>query len=140
MHFTKNVREYIQLKHENVMVVKGDKLIITLIPTMSKRKKSVIVKILRNNEQYDNRRLTYTEYEKIFELIVKTNQKELELPKNQNYTVGVLDGGSNSITLKKDSVEKKLYTHGISKEYHEKFYKVAEIILKAAKMEIRDIN
>lgn len=122
------------------MVIRGDKLIITLIPKISKRKKSVVVKTLKNNESYDNRRITYNEYKKIYELVVKTSQKDIELPQNPNKLVSIVDGGSNSITLKKGSIEKKLNTQGISKEYHGSFFEAVELILRSAKLTDNDIN
>lgn len=136
----KNAKEYIQLKHENVMVIKGDQLFVTLIPTISKRTKPVIVKSSKNNEQYDNRRITIAEYKKICELIIKTHQKDIALPQSPNRLVGILDGGNNSIILKKDSIEKKLYAQGISEQYHGRFYEAAKLILKAAKLRIDEIN
>ncbi|UWX60625.1 hypothetical protein N0B40_19835 [Chryseobacterium oranimense] len=136
----KNTEEYIQFKHENIMVIKGDKLIITLIPTISKRKKSVIVKTLKNNEPYDNKRITNAEYKKIYELVIKTSQKDIELPQSPNRLVSIVDGGNNSIIIKKDSIEKKLSTHGISKEYHRNFFEAVELILKSAKLTVNDIN
>lgn len=51
----KDITEFIQLSHNNVMVITGDKLVLTLIPTSKKRKKPVIVKIVRNGEYYDNK-------------------------------------------------------------------------------------
>ncbi|WP_431609137.1 hypothetical protein [Chryseobacterium sp. 'Rf worker isolate 10'] len=136
----KNNNEYIQLNHENVMFVKGDKLTITLLPADSKRKKPVIVKILKNDQQYNNKRITLVEYQKIYELIIKTNQKDIELPRNPNVMISITDGGNNSIILKKDTLTKKLYSYGISKEYHGKFYESIELILKVAGLNIREIN
>lgn len=135
-----NYTEFIQLNHENIMVIKGDRLTITLLPTENKRKKSVIVKTLKNNEQYENRRITFAEYQKIREIIIETNQKDIELPQSPNKMVAIIDGGSNSIILIKDSIEKKLYTRGISKQYHGKFYEATELILKAAKLSKDNIN
>ncbi|PIF46037.1 hypothetical protein CLU96_3055 [Chryseobacterium sp. 52] len=138
----KNIKEFVQLNHENVMVIKGDKLKITLIPTTNNRKRSVVVKTFRNNEQYDNKRITIAEYNKIIELIMQTEQKDIDpsLGANRRFQVAVIDGGTNSITLKRDTLEKKLYTSGISKEYHNQFYEATELILKAAKLEINDLD
>lgn len=133
-------KESIELKHENVMVIKGDRLVIILVPTTSKRKRSVIVKTLKNNEQYDRRRISQLEYTKISAIILKTSQEDIELPKHPNKVIAITDGGSNSITLRKDSIEKKLYTRGISKEYHGNFYEATMLILKAAKMPADNIN
>jgi len=137
----KNVNsEFIQFNHMNAVVIGGDKLTITLIPTYKKRTRPVIVKIFRRGEYFDNKRISYEQYQQISDIILKIKQEELELPKKQNYLIGILDGGSNSIYFKKDNTEKKFYTHGISKEYHGKFYEVTELILKAANLEIKNIN
>ncbi|UKB80223.1 hypothetical protein [Chryseobacterium sp. MEBOG07] len=122
------------------MFIKGDRLTITLLPTQAKRKKSVIVKTLKNNKQYNNRRITLVEYQKIYELIIKTNQKDIELPRNPNVMTSITDGGNNSIILRKDTLTKKLYSYGISKEYHGKLYESIELILKAAKLNIQEVN
>lgn len=60
--------------------------------------------------------------------------------KKENYNVGILDGGSNSIYFKKGNAEKKVYNYGMSKEHHGKFYEAKELILKTAKFEIKDVN
>lgn len=52
----KNITEFIQLSHDNIMLIGGDKLTITLIPTTKKSKRSVTVKIFKNGE---NRVLRY---------------------------------------------------------------------------------
>ncbi|WP_439480393.1 hypothetical protein [Chryseobacterium aquaticum] len=132
----KNATEFIQFNHNNVMVIAGDKLTITLIPTQKKRKRPVIVKISRNDVQFDNKRIKIQEYYKIRDLIIQTKQKEVEFPNN----VGILDAGSNSIYYKKDTLNKKLYVRGISKEYHGKFYEAAELILKTANLNTQDID
>ena len=54
--------------------------------------------------------------------------------------LGIRDGGSNSIYFKKDNAEKKFYTKGISKEYYGKSSEATQLILKAAKLEMNDIN
>lgn len=73
-------------------------------------------------------------------IILSIKQEELELPKKQNYMLGIRDGGSNSIYFKKDNAEKKFYTKGISKEYYGKSSEATQLILKAAKLEMNDIN
>jgi hypothetical protein len=124
----------------NAVVIGGDKLTITLIPTHKKRKRPVIVKIFRKGEYFDNKRISYERYQQISDIILTIKQEELELQKKQNYLIGIVDGGSNSLYFKTDSTEKKFYTYGISKDYHRKFYEATELILKAAKLKIRDIN
>lgn len=136
----RNAIEYVQFNHSNIMVIAGDKLTITLFPTQKNRNKSVVLKILRNGVQYDNKRMTLEEYKKIRDLILETKQKDINLTQSPNKMVAIVDGGSNSIILKKDTLEKKLYTHGIIKEYHGKFYEATELILKAAKFEMKDVN
>ncbi len=86
--------------------------------------------------KFDNKRINIKEYDKIRDLIIQTTQKEIELSKN----VGMLDAGINSIYYKKDTLNKKLYVSGISKEYHGKFYEATEFILKATNLEIGDID
>ncbi len=132
--------EFIQFDHMNALVIGGDKPTITLIPTDKNRKRSVIVKTFRKGQYFDNRRLSYQQYQQISDIIVSIKQEELELRKKENYNVGILDGGSNSIYFKKGNAEKKVYTSGISKEYHGKFYEATELILKTAKLEIKDVN
>ncbi|PNW10937.1 hypothetical protein C1637_25025 [Chryseobacterium lactis] len=123
----------------NAVVIEGDKLIITLIPTDNKRK-SVRVKIFIKGEYFDNKRVSYEQYQKIINIILSIKQEELELQKKQNHLSGVLDGGSNSLYFKKDNMEKKIYNYGISKDNHKKFYEATELILKAANLEINDIE
>ena len=132
--------EFIQFDHMNAVVIGGDKLTITLIPTNKNRKRPVIVKIFRKGEYFDNKRISNKQYEQISDIILNIKQEELELPKKENSFVGILDGGSNSIYFKKGNAEKKVYTYGMSKEYHGKFYEATELILKTAKLEIKDVN
>jgi hypothetical protein len=114
--------EFIQFNHMNAVIIGGDKLTITLIPTHKNRKRTVIVKIFSKGEYFDNKRISYQQYQQISDIILSIKQEELELPKKQNSFIGILDGGSNSIYFKKGNAEKKVYTYGMSKEYHGKFY------------------
>jgi len=132
--------EFIRFDHMNAVMIGGDKLTITLIPTGKNRKRSVLVKTFRKGQYFDNRRISYQQYQQISDIIVSIKQEELALPKKENYNIGILDGGSNSIYFKKDNAEKKVYTYGMSKEHHEKFYEATELILKTAKLEIKDVN
>ncbi|AZA48677.1 hypothetical protein EG346_11005 [Chryseobacterium carnipullorum] len=136
----KNNDEFIQLDHLNAVVVGGDGLTVILIPTKKHRKRPVIVKIFRKGEYYDHKRTTYEKYKQIQGIILKIKQDSIEFPKSNNYLIGTLDGGSNSITLKKDNSEKKFQVQGISKKYHGHFYEAAELILEAAKLSINDID
>ena len=52
---------------------------------------------------------------------------------------GVLDGGSNSIILKKDSIQMELINHKDSEERYKIFFEIAEPIVKAAGISIKDI-
>ncbi|MCW3160912.1 hypothetical protein [Chryseobacterium oryctis] len=137
----KNVNpEFIEFNHMNAVVIGGDKLVVTLIPTHKKKKRPVIVKIFRKGEFFDKKRISYEQYQQVSGIILSIKQGELEVPQKQNYLVGILDGGNNSITLKKDTLEKKLNIYGISKDYHGKFYEATELILKAANLEIKDVD
>lgn len=136
----KDKDEFIQFTHVNSAVVGGDGLTVILIPTEKHRKRPVIVKILRKGEYYDHKRLAYEKYKQIQGIILKIKQDSLEFPKSNNYLIGTVDGGSNSITFKNDNSEKKFRVQGISKKYHGHFYEAAELILQAAKLSINDID
>lgn len=62
--------EFIQFNHMNAVVIGGDKLTITLIPTDRNRKRSVIVKTFRKGQYFDNRRISYQQYQQISDIIV----------------------------------------------------------------------
>ncbi|MDR2205350.1 MAG: hypothetical protein LBE36_04250 [Flavobacteriaceae bacterium] len=136
----KNKTEIIRLHHINAIIIGGDEVEITLIPKKSKRKCPVIVKIFRDGESYDRKRISYEKYQQIRDTILTISQEKINIPQNENYLIAILDGGSNSIYFKKDTIERKFYTYAIIEKYHGSFYRAAELILNSAKMDIRDID
>ncbi len=135
----KNITEFIQLSHDNIMVIGGNKLTITLIPTTKKSKRSVTVKIFKNGENYDRKKITYREYNNIWNTVKNEINKEPDSSISKNYLFGVLDGVSNSIILKKDSIQMELINHKDKEERYKNFFEVAEPIVKAAGISIKEI-
>lgn len=121
------------------MVIAGDKLTVTLIPTGKNRKRPVIVKIFRKGETFDRKRISYTEYREIWDAVTNEINKP-DFPKKTNYLFGVLDGGSNSILLKKDTIQQELNNDVDSEERYKKFYKATGLILKTAGLSTHDID
>lgn len=131
----KNTTEYIAFNHRNYMKVKSDEVIIKLIPK-KKKNRPVIVKLIYHGDFVSKNKITQEEYNKIKSLILEIKQEDIELPKNI-FTCGC---GSNSISIKKDTEENKFYTVCLIKQFHGKFYDSAELILKSAKLNVKNID
>jgi hypothetical protein len=121
-------------------MIGGDELIVTLIPIQKNRRKSVIIKTFRRGENFDRRRISYKEYRQIWDAVKNEIGKGSDSSKNQNYLFGVLDGGSNYILLRKDTIQQEFNSDVTDEERYKKFYELAGLILKIARLSINGID
>ncbi|MDN9006637.1 hypothetical protein Q0P47_13735, partial [Staphylococcus aureus] len=90
----------------NAVIIGGNKTKITLLPTTSKRKRNVVVKIFYKNENLDNKRITSEKYQKITQLYLQLSEKDT------TKTLW-LDPPSLKIQFKKDNFRKDFFYIGI---------------------------
>lgn len=140
-----NVDEYIKFHHRNYMKVISDETEIILFPKKKANNKSIVVKVTNAKSEYC-KTMSIEDYEKIKIFLLSLNQSDIEIPKVINYTdgtqalVGITDCGINTILIKNDTIKKEFRTCGVIRDYHGKFFDVTQLILKASKLEMKDIN
>ncbi|UOE39145.1 hypothetical protein [Chryseobacterium oryzae] len=119
--------EFLEFESSNAVIIGENKTNITLVP----RNKKVIVKIFRKNEYFDNKKISKEKYQQILsiynQIFEKDSSKSLWL-----------DPPILKIKYQKDNFKKDFYYIGVPKK-DEKFHELLNMILKSAKLEIRDI-
>ena len=137
--------DYIEFNHKNYMVIKDDQINIKLIPKIYGNKQFVTVKIIYHGEKLDNKRISISEFQKIKELVNLIKNEDLEMPriinkgKPNEYFVGILDGGNNSIIIQENKNKKEFSTTGFSEEYHKTFYYAVKKIFESLKFELENL-
>jgi len=127
------------------MKVISDETEIIAFPKKKTNNKSIVIKVTNAKFEY-RKTMDIHDYEKIKVILLSLNQKDIEIPKVINYAngtqalVGITDCGSNIIFIKSDTIKKEFRTCGVIREYHGKFFEATQLILKAAKLEMKDIN
>lgn len=124
--------ELLEFESSNAVVIGGNKTNIKLIPTDSKKKKNVIVKIFHKNNYLDNKRITNEKYKQILKIYEQISIKD------SSKTMW-LDPPTLEIKYKNGNFHKDFFYIGIPKK-GEKFREITDLILESANLKINDIN
>lgn len=150
-------REYLEFRHKNVSIF-NDEVIIRL--TSKKNKDFVIVKstyyttvtksnpyrLISHEKIYDRKKISKEKYIEIVNMFNLVNENDLKYPKTgktedgREYIHVILDGGSNSLYLKNDTIKRKWHSYGISKDLYGNFYNTIELIMRTVELDMDYID
>lgn len=124
--------EYLEFESSNAIIIGANKTSIKLIPTTKNSVKNVNVKIFYKGNSLDNRRISKEKYDLIVDLFKKISIVD-------TLKISWIDAPTIKIKYKNKDFTKDFYHQRMPKK-DEPFYKVTELILKAANLEGQKIN
>lgn len=124
--------EYLEFESSNAIIIGANKTSIKLIQTTKKSVKNVDVEIRYKENALDNRRISKEKYNLIVDLFKKISIVDTS-------KISWIDAPTIEIKYKNKDFTKDFYYQGMPKK-DEPFYKVTELILKAANLEGQKIN
>ena len=124
--------EYLEFESSNAVLIGGNKTLIKLIPTTKKTLKNVNVIIFCRGNSFDNKRISKEKYDLIVDLFKKISIND------SSKTIWI-DAPTIKIKYRNKDFIKEFYYERTPKK-DKTFYKITELILKSANLNVQNID